>query len=125
MVGIHNYVFLQFCALKGLTTLFFGDESLWRIRVYDSHFHNGWTAVDLTFKERLRLAVFGRVYLRHDAKPGWRGKLPFYIVRCPQHGYFLDYPHGWKEHFYCPLCMEELTQFAKDLQAKSGFRGVA
>lgn len=79
-----------------------------RIKVYDKHFSGDWMSVEVSFWKRLKLAVLGELYLRHDMKPGWLDKLPFYIVRCTRHGYFLDYPQGWEERFYCPLCEKEL-----------------
>ncbi len=84
-----------------------------RVKVYDAHFSGGWILAEIPFRRWLRLALLGKAFLRCDAKPGWRGKLPFYIVRCMRHGYFLDYPQGWDGHFYCPLCdREEVPRFS-------------
>ena len=57
--------------------------------------------------QRIKAKLFGRCYLRHDTKPDWTGKLPFYLAHCSRHGYFEDYPHGWKEYLSCPACLEE------------------
>ena len=75
-----------------------------KVKVYDGHFTRDWVCVEVPFKNWLKLVLLGEAYLRHDMKPGWRDKLPFYIVRCLRHGYFLDYPQGWDGVFYCPLC---------------------
>jgi transcription initiation factor IIE alpha subunit len=34
--------------------------------------------------------------------------LPLFVVKCGVHGLFLDYQHGYDEHFNCPECREEL-----------------
>lgn len=78
-----------------------------KVKVYDEHFNGGWVYVEIPFRSWLRLAILGEAYLRHDMKHGWRGKLPFFVVRCRYHGYFLDYPQGWDGTFYCPLCYRE------------------
>jgi len=78
-----------------------------KVKIYDDHFSGGWISIEIPFRKWLRLAVIGELYLRHDMKPGWSGKLPFYIVRCLRHGYFLDYPQGWEGLFHCPLCEKE------------------
>lgn len=83
------------------------------VKVYDEHFSGGWVNVRIPFKSWLKLVVLGEAYLRHDTKPGWSGKLPFYIVRCGRHGYFLDYPQGWEGNFFCPLCDKKPSTASK------------
>ncbi|MEM0253468.1 MAG: hypothetical protein QXK78_02795 [Candidatus Bathyarchaeia archaeon] len=77
-----------------------------KIKVYDERI-NGWFYVEIPFRKWLELVIFEATYLRHDTKQGWSGMLPFYIVKCSRHGYFLDYPQGWYEKFRCPLCRRE------------------
>jgi len=36
--------------------------------------------------------------------------MPIYLVRCPRHGLFEDYPHGYDRYFECPKCFEEITR---------------
>ena len=44
-------------------------------------------------------------------------RLPL-AVRCPMHGVILDYPHGHRRYFDCPLCREEAFQIARELSNK-------
>ena len=61
----------------------------------------------LSLKQRISLRLLGYTYLKHEKRPGWNGELPIYLVRCPKHGVFEDYPHGFDGHFHCPKCVEE------------------
>jgi len=80
-----------------------------RIRVVDEHF--GMKEVELTLIQRLKLRVFGSLFLFKAAKEGWRGKLPFYLAKCRKHSiFFIDYPHGYDEALICPLCYEYLEK---------------
>ena len=47
------------------------------------------------------------IYVGHFAKPGWRGKLPFYLVVCEKHGPFVTYPQGFDELLVCENCRSE------------------
>gem|GEM_PF-5707610 len=52
----------------------------------------------------------GYILVGEAKRPGWRGFLPIFLVRCPVgHGLFLDYLHGFpgEEKFYCPMCFQE------------------
>jgi hypothetical protein len=37
----------------------------------------------------------------------YRNDLDMYLTYCPDHGYFLDYPHGYRQIVRCPKCMEK------------------
>ena len=64
--------------------------------------------VHLSLWKRIQLKINGYVFLMFAKKPGWKGFLPFYVVRCKKHKIlFLDYPHGYRNYFMCPLCLEE------------------
>jgi len=63
--------------------------------------------LELTLLQRIKLYLTGTVYLEHQKRPGWTGYLPFYAVKCPIHGVFEDYPHGFDDYFLCPQCYEE------------------
>jgi len=52
------------------------------------------------------MKIAGHVYLGHQARPGWRGGLPFYAFRCPEHGVVVDYPHGFEGRLSCPRCSD-------------------
>ena len=62
----------------------------------------------LSLRQKIILAINGRVYIEHRTRPGWRGSLPFYAFICPKHGLVEDYPHGFKQLLICPLCLEEI-----------------
>jgi len=86
------------------------------VKVYDSHFVRNYTYFHLTTLQWLKLKLTGRLLVFFAKKKGWTGKLPFYIVHCEKHGYFIDYPHGfkgWNEGFNCPSCLKELLQEVK------------
>jgi len=79
--------------------------------------------MNLTFQQWLRLKVLGEVYVYHATKKGWKGQLPFYIVRCSRHGiYYLDYLHGFEgynEGFDCPFCLQEVSAKVKNTNPKN------
>jgi len=60
----------------------------------------------LTWVQRLKLYLFGHVYVEHRQQPGWKGPLPYYIFKCPEHGLVVDYPSGYNRILRCPLCTE-------------------
>ena len=87
-----------------------------KIKVFDEHFTNSTVETTISFRQWLQLKLWGYVYLYHATKHGWTGQLPFYIVHCSQHGYYIDYPHGFPEHnqgFDCPMCLNEISVEAK------------
>ena len=50
------------------------------------------------------------VYMR----PGWREPIMFYQFTCKLHGRVVNYPMGYAEKLYCPVCMEaELSEFTQ------------
>jgi len=76
-----------------------------KIQVHDHHF--GIQKFELSLFEwlKLNLGDDGKIYAFHARKEGWSGELPFYIVKCSGcKQYFLDYPHGHREYFNCPIC---------------------
>lgn len=52
--------------------------------------------MNYSFWQRLKVKLFGRCYLEHQIRPGWSDYLPFYLAKCPRHGYFEDYPTATK-----------------------------
>ena len=61
----------------------------------------------LSLRQRLRIAVFGSVLISYKDITG-RGAVPVYVVKCSRHGLYLDFPHGYSEHFCCRACLAEL-----------------
>jgi hypothetical protein len=48
-----------------------------------------------------------KLYLGHEQREGWSGKLPFYLFHCETCGNWAkDYPHGYVEerHLNCSYC---------------------
>jgi len=62
--------------------------------------------VHLSFRQMLELKVFGYAQIFTRTKQGWRHPVPFYVVECKDHGYFIDYAHGYRRYFMCPLCRD-------------------
>jgi hypothetical protein len=60
--------------------------------------------------DRLKLRLRGYVYLEDRIKPDWRTPLPFYLFRCPIHGYVEGYPRGYDDTLICPVCEEMLRK---------------
>jgi len=54
--------------------------------------------------KRIIYRLFGSVYLEHRQLEGWSGPLSFHLVKCPVHGPYEDYPHGYDQAFRCPKC---------------------
>jgi len=63
--------------------------------------------VKVGFWKKLKLKLFGRVYIGHIERPEWRAPLPIYLLKCGEHGYYVDYPHGYTQYFECPRCLQE------------------
>jgi len=87
--------------------------------------------VELTRTQRLKIALFGKVYLNERKLEGWSGYLPFYAFKCPKHGIIEDYPHGHYSPFKggipvkykgvtqvlnCPLCDKEFIEYLRSLR---------
>ena len=67
--------------------------------------------VELSVFQRLRLRLFGSVPVGYQRKPGWKAPIMHYAFRCPVHGVVVDYPHGFRERFSCPKCLEEKYKY--------------
>ena len=84
---------------------------MFEVEVLDEHF--GMQRVRLSLLQRFILKIQGYVYLFHARKDGWKGKLPFYLVKCKKHDvFFIDYPHGFppNQYFNCPICLKEIKE---------------
>lgn len=53
--------------------------------------------------------LFGKVYLEHRELEEWEDPMPFYLVNCPVHGPFEDFPHGWERELRCLKCLGIVT----------------
>ena len=54
--------------------------------------------------KRIKMYLFGYVYIGDRIENGWKGPLPFYQFRCPIHGLVEDYLHRHEQELSCPLC---------------------
>jgi hypothetical protein len=61
----------------------------------------------LSFLQRLRLRMYGRVSVGYRQMPGWKGPLEFFAFRCPKHGVQIDYEHGYNHRLDCPEYKKE------------------
>ena len=52
----------------------------------------------------LKLRLSGSVYIGDFKLPGWSGELPFYVFKCDEHGFVVNYPEGHDEILRCPFC---------------------
>ena len=64
--------------------------------------------IDMTFLRRLKVQLFGKVYLFNFQFSGYPKAVLLYAVNCKKHGIFLDTPHSFDEHFCCRACLAEL-----------------
>ena len=87
------------------------------VKVTDRHFSDGKTNLDVPLLQLLKLKMNHSVFIGKKSKVGWSGELPFFITTCGNHGYFIDYCHGWKKNFACPECVE-MELLGKDLATK-------
>lgn len=63
---------------------------------------------NMGFWMRLKLRCGGRVYLGHRMRPGWRPPgLPFYLIRCKEHGLVENRISGLADDVNCPRCQDE------------------
>ena len=57
----------------------------------------------------LRLIILGSVFVDWMKFDGWKEKIPFYLIKCPKHGYQLCYPSGYNRSLVCPKCISDNT----------------
>jgi hypothetical protein len=59
----------------------------------------------LSLLQFLILKIRGSVLIDWVRFEGWKKSLPFYVLRCPIHGYQLSYPNGYNDILICPKCV--------------------
>lgn len=78
----------------------------------------------LKLLERIKLQLIGYGYQGEEIKEGWREPLPFYVFRCPMHGYVRNYVKGYEGRLECPICLEErrreITRSGLSVEAAEG-----
>jgi hypothetical protein len=60
---------------------------------------------NLNLFQLIILGITGSVLIDRISFDGWKSKLPFYILKCPKHGYQISYPSGFNEALICPKCL--------------------
>ena len=63
--------------------------------------------IKLPFWVRFYLAVRGYYPVLTVKTDNW-GPIEFHILKCPEHGLVVSYPHGYERRLECPLCMSEV-----------------
>lgn len=61
----------------------------------------------LNLIDKIRLRLFGSVYIGHRTLPGWKDSQPFYLFMCPTHGLKESYPSGYNKILQCDECLED------------------
>ena len=63
----------------------------------------------LNLIQLITLGISGSVLVDWVSFDGWKSKLPFYVFKCPKHGYQLSYPNGFNDVLICPKCLSTGT----------------
>ena len=61
----------------------------------------------LTIWQRIQLKLVGEAFLGWEKPVGYSAAVPMYAVKCKKHGLYKDFPHGHKEYFMCPDCLND------------------
>ncbi len=64
--------------------------------------------------ERLKIELKGHIYVGDEQREGWKDSVPFYMFKCPQHGYVKNYASGYGKKLVCPICLEEMKNSVSD-----------
>ncbi len=59
---------------------------------------------EFSWFKRIVIQTRGYAYLVDHMRHRWRASLPFYIVKCHEHGIVEDVPHSHSGHLTCPIC---------------------
>jgi len=78
--------------------------------VYAFMYGDRFVVFQLSIFQRLLLKLRGKVFLTMFKDDSWELPQPLYVVNCKKHGWFVDYPRGYKRYFLCPACLEEETR---------------
>ena len=64
----------------------------------------------MSFIERLRLKHGNPIKIGDYKLNAWKGKLSFYLFKCSEHDYVINYPNGYYMRLVCPLCIDKGKQ---------------
>jgi hypothetical protein len=62
----------------------------------------------LKLMEKIKIQLNGNLYVGNEKRDGWKEPAPFYIFKCPIHGYVKNYARGFDERLECPDCLQEV-----------------
>jgi len=60
--------------------------------------------IKLSLYQKVIMRINGRVFIGCKTRGGWRAPISHYASKCPVHGVFIDYPHGYRNRLDCPGC---------------------
>jgi hypothetical protein len=63
----------------------------------------------LSLLQVLTLTIRKSVFIDWIRPKGWRGRIPFYLIKCNKHGFQLSYPSGYNGTLICPKCVKEIS----------------
>lgn len=64
--------------------------------------------------EKLKIQLSGNIYIGEKKMNGWKESLPFYMFKCPIHGYVTTYVMGHDNNLICPICIKEILKENKN-----------
>ena len=65
---------------------------------------------NLSIKEKIMLKLQGSLGIGKILIYGWKNRLPFYLFKCPDHGYQINYLSGHNMSLHCPKCLHQKAQ---------------
>lgn len=65
---------------------------------------------NLSITEKIILKIQGSVEIGKIMIYGWKNRLPFYLFKCPDHGYQISYLSGHYMSLHCPKCLHQKMQ---------------
>jgi hypothetical protein len=65
---------------------------------------------NLSIKEKIILKIQGSVEVGKILIYGWKKRLPFYLFKCSEHGYQINYLSGHYMALHCPKCLHLMVQ---------------
>lgn len=57
-----------------------------------------------TFFQKITIRILGSAFSHRELLSEGDIYTSFFFARCPLHGYYVDYPHGFKLNLKCPVC---------------------
>ena len=60
--------------------------------------------------DRLKLRLQGHLYIGDEKIGDSEETVPFYVLKCPKHGYVKTYVRGFQARLDCPKCIKELEE---------------